>query len=93
VCRTSCVGWWLERKKQPSTRSQVFVAQIVVVNHPANKIQQGYTPVVHCHNVIVACTFAEIISKVHRRTGKVIEESPNSLKNGDAAIVKLVPVR
>ena len=35
--------------------------------------------------------FKEITQKIDRRTGKVIEENPKSIKNGDASIVKLEP--
>ena len=37
-----------------------------------------------------ACKFAELVEKIDRRTGKVMEASPKFVKSGDAAIVKLV---
>jgi elongation factor 1-alpha len=32
-----------------------------------------------------------LISKIDRRTGRVIEEAPNFIRTGDCAIVKLIP--
>lgn len=39
----------------------------------------------------IACKFAELVEKIDRRTGKVMEAAPKFVKSGDAAIVKLVP--
>ena len=41
----------------------------------------------------IACRFAELISKIDRRTGKVIEEAPNFLKSGEAAMIKMIPTK
>merc|ERR1711975_52400 len=48
-------------------------------------------PVLDCHTCHIACKFAEIENKMDKRTGKVTEEFPKSIKSGDAAIVRLVP--
>ena len=37
--------------------------------------------------------FAEIKEKVDRRTGKSTEDNPNFIQSGDAAIVKLEPIK
>lgn len=44
-----------------------------------------------CHTSHIACKFAEIKSKIDRRTGKVQEEEPKNIKTNDAAMVKLEP--
>lgn len=44
-----------------------------------------------CHTAHIACKFAEIKEKCDRRTGKTMEENPQFVKSGDAAIVKLIP--
>jgi elongation factor 1-alpha len=62
------------------------------MNHPGN-IENGYTPVLDCHTAHIACKFAEIQSKVDRRTGKATEEEPKSVKNGDSAIILLKPTK
>jgi len=58
--------------------------------HPG-QISNGYTPVLDCHTAHIACKFQEIQSKIDRRTNKVQEEFPKFVKNGDSALVELVP--
>ncbi len=77
--------------KRPSIATE-FTAQIVVLNHPS-VITAGYTPVFHIHTAQVACQFLEIQKKLNPKTGEVMEENPDFIKNGDAAIVKLRPVQ
>ncbi|MFH1173914.1 MAG: translation elongation factor EF-1 subunit alpha [archaeon] len=69
-----------------------FTAQIVVLNHPS-VITVGYTPVFHVHTAQVACQITEIQKKLNPATGEVLQENPDFIKNGDAAIVKLKPVQ
>jgi elongation factor 1-alpha len=76
----------------PPTVAKSFTAQIMVLNHPS-VITKGYTPVFHCYTAQVACRFEEITKKLDPRTGTVKEENPDFIKTGDAAIVKIVPVR
>jgi len=54
-------------------------------------IRKGYTPVCDVHTTHVACRFDSIECKIDKRTGKVIEENPEVIKSGDAAIVNLIP--
>ena len=60
------------------------------MNHPG-QISNGYAPVLDCHTAHIACKFEDISQKIDRRSGKVIEENPKYVKNGDASIVKLRP--
>ena len=76
----------------PPTVAKSFIARIIVLNHPT-AITKGYTPVFHCHTAQVACRFEELLKKFNPRTGEVIEENPQFLKTGDAALVKIVPTR
>jgi len=76
----------------PPTVAEEFTAQIVVLQHPS-VITVGYTPVFHAHTAQVACTFAEIQKKLNPATGEVLEENPDFIKAGDAAIVKLIPTK
>ena len=69
-----------------------FKAQIVVLNHPS-VITKGYTPVFHIHTAQVACQFVNIDKKLNPATGEVLQENPDFIKNGDAAIVTLRPVQ
>jgi len=77
-------------KDVPPKESVSFNAQVIVLNHP-NKIVAGYTPVCDCHTSHIACKFEKLLVKIDRRDGKVLEEEPAQIKNGDAAMVKMVP--
>jgi len=79
-----------DAKDDPPSETGVFNAQVIVLNHPG-QIHAGYAPVVDCHTAHIACKWQTIISKIDRRSGKVLEESPKFVKSGDAAMVDLVP--
>lgn len=77
-------------KVDPPKECESFTAQVIVLNHPG-QIGNGYAPVLDCHTSHIACKFAELESKIDRRSGKELEKEPKSIKSGDAAIVKMVP--
>jgi elongation factor 1-alpha len=79
-----------DAKNTPATDTEWFKAQVIVMNHPG-QIMNGYAPVLDCHTCHIACKFTEIENKMDKRTGKVTEEFPKSIKSGDAAIVKMTP--
>jgi len=79
-----------DSKNDPAKAAQEFQAQVIVLNHPG-QIQAGYSPVVDCHTAHIACRFAELLTKIDRRTGKEIEANPKAVKSGDSCIVKMVP--
>merc|ERR1712151_1186371 len=79
-----------DSKKDPAKDTSMFLAQVIVLNHPG-QISNGYAPVLDCHTAHIACKFADIKTKVDKRTGKVLEEEPNHVKSGDAAMVELIP--
>lgn len=76
----------------PPTVADEFTAQIVVLQHPS-AITVGYTPVFHCHTAQVASTITEISKKLDPKTGATLEENPDYIKAGDAAIIKVKPTR
>ncbi len=76
----------------PPTVADEFTARIFVIWHPT-AITVGYTPVVHIHTASVACRITEIQAKLDPRTGKVVEEKPQFIKMGEAAIVKFKPIK
>lgn len=69
-----------------------FTARIVVLNHPT-VITVGYTPVFHIHTAQVACQIMAIEKKLNPATGEVIQENPDFIKNGDAAVIKIKPMQ
>jgi elongation factor 1-alpha len=76
----------------PPTVAKEFIGQIIVIYHPT-AIAAGYTPVLHYHTGQIACRFIELIKKIDPRSGQVVEENPSYLKTGDAAWVKMEPLR
>ena len=79
-----------DSKNDPAKDTEMFVAQVIVLNHPG-QIQNGYAPVLDCHTAHIACKFAKIRSKIDKRTGKSTEDEPPCIKTGDAAMVELIP--
>ena len=79
-----------DSKNEPAKETASFNAQVIVLNHPG-QIHAGYAPVLDCHTAHIACKFSEILNKMDRRSGKVLEEGPKMIKNGDAAMVKMIP--
>ena len=57
------------------------------------EIKPGYTPIVYCHTAQVACKFAEFVEKIDRRAGASVEKNPKSLKAGDAAVIRIIPMK
>jgi elongation factor 1-alpha len=76
----------------PPMVAKEFEARIIVISHPT-AIAPGYTPVLHAHTAQVAATISHFVSKIDPRTGATTEEAPKFLKTGDAAIVRIKPVR
>lgn len=79
-----------DSKNDPPAEAESFNAQVIILNHPG-QIHAGYAPVLDCHTAHIACKFAELVTKIDRRSGKELEKSPKSVKSGDACIAKLVP--
>jgi len=75
---------------KPSYVVEEFIATVTVINHPS-VLAKGYTPVFHVHTAQVPCQFVELIEQIDPRTGEVIKKSPDFLKNGDSAKVRIKP--
>ena len=76
----------------PPTVASEFTAQIVVLNHPSI-MTVGYTPVFHIHTAQIACQIIAIEKKLNPATGEVLQENPDFIKTGDAAIVRIKPIQ
>lgn len=79
-----------DSKNDPPKGAESFTAQVIILNHPG-QIAQGYAPVLDCHTAHIACKFATLKEKIDRRSGKKLEDSPQHIKSGDAAIVDMKP--
>jgi elongation factor 1-alpha len=76
----------------PPTVAEEFTGQIIVIYHPT-ALAPGYAPVIHAHTAQIACRFEEILTKTDPRTGQVIQEKPDFLKQGEGGLVRFVPIR
>ena len=76
---------------KPISIVEEFVAQIAVINHPT-VLAKGYTPVFHIHTAQVPCQFVELIAQMDPKTGGVLKDHPDFLKNGDVAKVRIKPM-
>ncbi len=74
----------------PPTVAESFEAQVIVLNHP-NVISEGYTPVFHVNTAQVSCTFTDLKKTMNPQTGETIEEDPDYIKQGQAAVVEITP--
>merc|ERR1711884_845162 len=79
-----------DSKNDPAKGAEDFKAQVIILNHPG-EIRKGYSPVLDCHTAHIACKFEEMIEKIDRRSGKKLEDNPEKVKSGDAAIVLMKP--
>jgi len=79
-----------DSKNDPPQGTESFDAQVIILNHP-NTISVGYCPVLDCHTAHIACKFQSLNTKIDKRTGQKTEDNPKAIKNGDAAMVTLVP--
>lgn len=76
----------------PPTVVTEFTGQIIVMQHPT-AISAGYSPVLHTHTAQVPVKFKKILKKLDPKTGATVEENPATIKQGDAAIVVLEPLK
>lgn len=72
----------------PPTLASEFDGQIFVMNHPS-VITVGYSPVFHIHTAQVSCRITQIVKKLNGD----MAENPDFIRNGDAAIVKFIPLK
>ena len=76
----------------PAFECETFEAQVIILNHPKT-IKNGYTPILDCGTAHVPTKFLKIRNKIDRRTGKVKELNPKSIKNGDCSMIQLKPMK
>ena len=88
IKRGDCLG----TVDSPPTVAKEFTARIIILNHPT-VFTVGYCPVFHVHTAQVSCKIKKITKKLDPRTGEVLAENPDFLKNGDTAEVIVEPLQ
>ncbi|TFF89550.1 MAG: translation elongation factor EF-1 subunit alpha [Promethearchaeota archaeon] len=85
-------GMVISSVKNPASVVEEFTGQIIVIYHPT-ALAAGYTPVIHAHTAQQACTFTKLLKKIDPKSGKVSQDEPDYVKQGDAALIELKPLR
>jgi len=89
-------GSMIGHPDNPPTVALEFEAMIFTLPREGGSfptISVGYTPVIHAHEASIAGRFVELIKKIDPKTGETIEENPQFIKEGEAAIVKIQPLK
>lgn len=76
-------------KNDPAIGAARIVAQIMVMMSPIN-LKKGFEAILHCRMEHVRCRLHAIIAKLDKK-GNPTETNPKQLKQGDSALVELVP--
>jgi elongation factor 1-alpha len=79
-----------DSNNDPPVGADDFTANVIILNHPG-EIHAGYTPVVDCHTSHIACRFNQLLQKIDKRSGKVLEENPQFVIKGQAVNAVLIP--
>nr|XP_043628318.1 elongation factor 1-alpha-like [Erigeron canadensis] len=79
-------------KDHPAKGAASFTSHVIIMNHP-HHIKEGYTPLLCCHTSCIAVKFQKLLTKIDRSTLEVLEVEPEFLKNGDAGMVQMVPIK
>ncbi|MDI6820205.1 MAG: translation elongation factor EF-1 subunit alpha [Candidatus Hodarchaeaceae archaeon] len=74
----------------PPTVAREFTAKIIALAVPT-AIAPGFAPLFHCHAAHIPGRIEEILQKIDPRTGAVVEERPDSLRRGEAGVIRIVP--
>ena len=80
-----------DAKQDTAFECESFLALVVILRHPT-EIRNGYCPLICCHTCQITCKW-ELISKIEKRSGKVLEEAPHCLKSHEMGMVKMTPLK
>jgi elongation factor 1-alpha len=85
-------GMVISSLKDPASVVENFTGQIIVIFHPT-ALAAGYTPVIHAHTAQQACTFTKLLKKIDPKSGQTSQENPDFIKQGDSALIELMPLK
>jgi elongation factor 1-alpha len=81
-----------DSNSDPPRETVSFIAHIYVSLDKGETLKVGSCSVLKIHTAQVDCRIERLINKLDRRTGKIIQENPEILKNGEIATVLIVPL-
>ncbi|KAJ3365473.1 translation elongation factor EF-1 alpha [Allomyces javanicus] len=76
----------------PARPAAAMTLVILVLADHARVLAPGWTPTLAVHAAQVKVKVTDLVGKVDRRSGQVIEDRPRNLHPGDAAVVRCVPL-
>eukprot|EP00980_Cylindrotheca_fusiformis_P030259 scaffold24613_cov176-Cylindrotheca_fusiformis.AAC.3 len=86
--RRGCVA--SDPTSTPACRVTSFESEVLIlcVN---SKIRSGFVSIIYCHQARVPCHWKQLKAIIDRRTGAVLSNDPEHVKNGDLCVVKFEP--
>ena len=81
-----------EATGSPSAVAESFVAQLVQLNSGVETVAGNEVTLDIC-TACARCRVEALLQKIDRRSGKVLEESPTSLKAGEVGFCRLGPLQ
>ncbi|KAJ3372048.1 translation elongation factor EF-1 alpha [Allomyces arbusculus] len=76
----------------PARPAAAMTLVILILADHARVLAPGWTPTLAVHAARVKVKVIDLVGKVDRRSGQVIEDRPRHLHPGDAAVVRCVPL-
>ncbi|KNE56431.1 translation elongation factor EF-1, subunit alpha [Allomyces macrogynus ATCC 38327] len=70
--------------------ASLTVSMVMMADHQL-VLTPGCTPVVDVHTAHVPVKVVELVTKIDRSNGQILERAPKALRPGEAGVVKLVP--
>ncbi|KAL6978680.1 hypothetical protein U1Q18_020345 [Sarracenia purpurea var. burkii] len=71
--------------------NNLHIDAFILMLHIWSSFDRQYPTYIGCHTFHIAVKFAELLTKIDRRSGEELEKEPKFLKNGDAGLVKMIP--
>ena len=76
----------------PASNVESFVAKIVVLDYKG-RIKPGFNAALFCHTMRIGFRFDSFLETIERKSGRVIDSSPEFITEGNCANVVIVPTR
>jgi elongation factor 1-alpha len=79
----------------PATICDSFEGLIFILSTPSpnHHITNEYSSILQIHNLKIETIWKQIETKIHRRTGNIIQQNPLFVRAGDACVVTFQPIK